>query len=92
QLADGREKVTIVIESSASYVPTKTFDSNEELAKLRAENMKYDLLDYFDKNEATKGKVTIVISKAVVQGPEYVKDRNNTEKYKPYQYVFLKTE
>lgn len=92
QLADGREKVTIVIESSASFVPTKTFDSNEELAKLRAENMKYDLLNYFDSNETTKGKVNVVISKAIVQGPEYVKDRNNTEKYKPYQYVFLKTE
>jgi hypothetical protein len=54
--------------------------------------MKYDLLNYFDSNETTKGKVNVVISKAIVQGPEYVKDRNNTEKYKPYQYVFLKTE
>lgn len=92
QLGAGREKVTITIESSASYVPTKTFNSNDELAKLRAENMKYDLLEYFDKDKSTAGKVTVVVTKAIVQGPQYENDGKNREKYRPYQYVFLKTE
>lgn len=92
QLLDGRPKITITIESSASYVPTRTYDSNEELTKLRAENMKYDLLDFFSKDKDTEGKVTVVVTKTVVQGPEYEKDSKNKEKYKPFQYVFLKTE
>lgn len=92
QLKDGREKVTVTIESSASHVPTKTFSSNEELAKLRAENMKYDLMNYFESDKATAGKVVVTVSKTLVQGPHYEQDGKRTDKYKPYQYVFLKTE
>ncbi len=92
QLADGRKKVTITIESSASYVPTKTFNSNDELAKVRGDNMKYDLLDYFESDKETAGKVVVVVTKAIVQGPAYEHDGKNREKYRPYQYVFLKTE
>ncbi|HLU86556.1 MAG TPA: hypothetical protein VKZ44_02300 [Taishania sp.] len=92
QLKNGRQKVTITIESSASTVPTKTFSSNEELAKLRAENMKYDLLEFFEKGKESTGKVTIVITQTIVQGPPYEQDFKNSEKYRPYQYVFLKTE
>lgn len=92
QLVDGRQKVTITIESSASYVPTKTFSSNDELAKLRAENMKYDLMEYFESDVKTKGKVIVVVSKAIVQGPLYEQDGKRQDKYKPFQYVFLKTE
>lgn len=92
QLESGREKITVTIESSASYVPTKTFGSNDELAKLRAENMKYDLLDYFEKNKNTAGKVIVTIAKTIVQGPAYEQDGKKQDKYKPYQYVFLKTE
>lgn len=92
QLEDGREKVTITIESSASYVPTKTFNSNDELAKLRAENMKYDLLEYFEKDKETTGKIVVSVTKAIVQGPQYEQDGKNREKYRPYQYVLLKTE
>lgn len=92
QLKDGRETVTINVYSSASYVPTKTFGTNEKLAKLRAENMKYDLVAYFEKKEEYKGKVNVVIVTTVVQGPPYERDATNKEKYFPYQYVGLKTE
>jgi tetratricopeptide (TPR) repeat protein len=92
QLENGRQKVTITIESSASQVPTKTFNSNDELARLRGENTKYDLLDFFEKDKATAGKVTVVVTKTIVQGPAYEKDYKNSDKYRPYQYVFLKTE
>ncbi len=92
QLEEGRSNITINIYSSASYVPTKTYGTNEKLTKIRAENMKYDLIAHFEKTEAYKGKVNVVIVTTVVQGPEYEKDSRNKEKYFPYQYVGLKTE
>ncbi len=92
QLKDGREKVTINIYSSASHVPTRTYKTNENLAKLRAENMKYDLISYFENKDEFKGRVNVVIVSSEVQGPEYEKDAQNKDKYKPYQYVGLKTE
>jgi len=92
QLEEGRSSITINIYSSASYVPTKTYGTNEKLTQIRAENMKYDLIAYFEKNEDFKGKVNVVIVTTIVQGPEYEKDSRNKEKYFPYQYVGLKTE
>ena len=87
-----RENVTINVYSSASHVPTKTYETNENLTRIRAENMKYDLISYFEQDERFKGRVNVVIVTAIVQGPEYIKDAGNTKKYGPYQYVGLKTE
>lgn len=87
---DGRTSITINIYSSASKVPTQTFGTNEKLAKVRAENMKYDLLDHFKKKYADK--VNIVIVSNVVDGPEYQDDAGNRRKYEPYQFVRLTTE
>lgn len=92
QLADGRESITINIYSSASSVPTKTYETNDKLAKIRAENMKSDLMSYFEKESSLKAKVNVVIVTAIVQGPNYVKDATDISKYRPYQYVGLKTE
>lgn len=92
QLEDGRQSITINIYSSASHVPTKTYGTNEKLTEIRAENMKYDLIAHFEEDEKYKGKVNVVIVTSIVQGPEYVKDATDKEKYFPYQYVGLKTE
>ncbi len=92
QLAEGREKITINVYSSASRVPTKTFASNEDLTRARAENMKYDLLSYFQSKSEFKDKVTIVVVSAIVDGPVYEKDFDKDKKYIPYQFVSLKTE
>ena len=92
QIDDGREEITINIYSSASYVPTKTYETNENLTKIRAENMKYDLIAHFEKKEKFKGKVNVVIVTAIVDGPAYEEDSKNKEKYFPFQYVGLKTE
>ena len=92
QLKDGRKEVTINIYSSASNVPTKTYETNEKLTQLRAENMKYDLIAHFEKKEEFKGKVNVVIVTAIVDGPAYEEDSKNKEKYFPFQYVGLKTE
>ncbi len=89
-LKDGRSSVTIRIVSSASKVPTQTYGTNEKLAQIRAENMKYDLLDHFKKKYADK--INVVIERSVVDGPEYQDDAENISKYEPYQFVQLKTE
>ncbi len=92
QLEKGRNTITINIYSSASTVPTKAYQSNEELTKMRAENLKYDLIAYFEENPAYKGRVNIVITSAIVDGPPYDADADKLEKYTPYQFVGLKTE
>lgn len=90
-LTKGRSTVTIVINSSASYVPTKTFVTNEKLAKSRANQMEKELNSYF-KGKGLEGKVKVKIASVVVQGPKYENDNTNTEKYREYQYIELKTE
>lgn len=92
QLKDGRSTITINIYSSASHVPTKTYETNEKLTQIRAENMKYDLTTYFEKKEEYRGRVNVVIVSAIVDGPEYTEDFKDTKKYRPYQFVGLKTE
>lgn len=92
QLEGGRERITINVYSSASNVPTKTYETNEKLTKIRAENMKYDLIEHFENDPKYKGRVNVVIVTAIVQGPEYSGDYRDKEKYFPYQYVGLKTE
>lgn len=91
QLSAGREKVTINIYSSASYVPTRTFGSNDKLAKSRANRIKNELLTYFE-SKGMKEKVTITVVSAIVQGPKYEGDFDNTAKYRDFQYIELKTE
>lgn len=92
QLEEGREQITINVYSSASHVPTKTYKTNENLTKIRAENMKYDLISHFENDPKFKGRVNVVIVSHIVQGPAYEEDSRNKEKYFPYQYVGLKTE
>lgn len=90
-LSKGRSSVTIVINSSASYVPTKTFVTNEKLAKSRANQMEKELNSYF-KGKGLEGKVKVKIASVLVQGPKYENDNANTDKYREYQYIELKTE
>ncbi|MES2800017.1 MAG: SprB repeat-containing protein [Bacteroidota bacterium] len=92
QLKDGRIKITINVYSSASQVPTTTYETNEQLTQLRAENMKYDLANYFNGSASFAGKVNVAIVTSIVDGPVYVKDFSDKKKYKPYQFVGIKTE
>jgi tetratricopeptide (TPR) repeat protein/outer membrane protein OmpA-like peptidoglycan-associated protein len=90
QLKEGRQSITIEIYASASTVPTASFKNNDLLAQKRAENIKNSLLTHFAGNP-NRGKITIEIVEAIVQGPAYTGDFDNEEKYGPYQYVALKT-
>jgi hypothetical protein len=90
QLAEGRESIAIHIFSSASYVPTETFKTNDNLARSRANRIKGELDNYFTA-KGYSAQVKIIIDGTVVQGPLYENDRNNTEKYRPFQFIDLKT-
>ncbi len=92
QIKSGRKSVTIKIHSSASTVPTQKFGTNDKLASIRAENMKYDLMAYFSKSKIADGKVNVVIVKSEVAGPTYDEDAGNEKRYRPFQFVELVTE
>ncbi len=89
QIKTGRT-VTVKIKSSASRVPTNEFASNEKLAKTRAEKIKKKLEAHF-KEQGLQDKLKVVISESFVGGPPYENDRNNKEKYQPFQYITLTT-
>ena len=80
----------IVIEASASRVPTKTFGTNENLSTQRMEDARRRLLEAVGGRgkDATKLMLEAVTHK--VQGPRYAGDFKDTGKYGKYQFVKLK--
>lgn len=86
-----RKSLVIMVESSASKVPTSTYKNNETLASLRAENIKKELESYIKANKTLKDKVTVEITKKVVDGPDYENDAFNRKKYQKFQFIYLKT-
>lgn len=84
------QKVTVDIKSSASYVPTREFGSNDQLANSRAEMIKKMLENYF-KDKGLSSKFSTVISESRVSGPLYANDPGNIKKYQPFQYIALST-
>ncbi len=81
--------VDIAIESGASKVPTKSFSSNDELARLRAYQARDLIIDELVKKGIEKTKINTRDVTYLVQGPDYKKDPYNTRLYKPFQYVKL---
>lgn len=92
QLEAGRKSITINIYSSASTVPTNKFKNNEELARLRAENIKYDLMEYIQNSTKYKAMISVVIVNSKVDGPQYENDPSNREKYRNFQFIKLVAE
>lgn len=90
QLSAGRTKVVVEVYSSASFVRTQTFGTNEKLAQSRADEIKKVVLDYFAQ-KGMKEKVSVEIVSVQVQGPKYEGDFDNQEKYGKFQYIELKT-
>ncbi len=81
------KKIVVEIEASASRVPTKTFKSNEELAKNRGEEAKSMLLKAFTDKGLNTDNITFKKVKSLVQGPKYKGDPENKDAYEKYQYV-----
>lgn len=81
--------VEIIIESSASRVPTTTFVTNNSLANKRGEDAKGKIEKSLMGVGFTNDKFKITIEPKV-QGPAYKNDfESNREEYEKYQYLKL---
>ncbi|HRO99497.1 MAG TPA: hypothetical protein PLN54_08700 [Flavobacteriales bacterium] len=80
----------VVIEASASKVPTKTFGTNENLSRQRMEDARKRLLEAVAARGADTSKLKLEAVNNLVQGPRYQGDYQNTEKYGKFQFVKLK--
>jgi tetratricopeptide (TPR) repeat protein len=80
----------IVIEASASNVPTRTYGTNEKLSNLRLEAARQRLLEAVTARGKDSSKLLLEAVNHLVQGPRYTGDFQNTEKYGKFQYVKLK--
>ena len=85
--------IKISIESSASRVPTKTYNSNDQLSKLRSEIAKKMLLQKLAQIGIEEDKVIFINLTSLVQGPSYKGDYlENKIMYEKYQYVKIYSE
>lgn len=89
-LIEKNGKANIVIEASASKVPTKTFGTNENLSRQRMEDARARLLEAVKARGKDETKLYLEAVNNLVQGPKYTGDYKNTEKYGKFQYAKLK--
>lgn len=89
-LIDKNGKANIVIEASASKVPTKTFGTNENLSRQRMEDARARLLEAVKARGKDETKLYLEAVNNLVQGPKYAGDYKNTDKYGKFQYAKLK--
>lgn len=91
KLVKANDVAYIEIESCASKVPTTTFETNENLAKLRLEDAKNKLMANLKAKGVDISKVRISSETSLVLGPEYNEDFiQNRETYEKYQYIKIK--
>ncbi|MFT7156321.1 MAG: hypothetical protein ACI8Q1_001327 [Parvicella sp.] len=81
----GQVKIELI--GSASKVPTRTFKNNENLAENRTSDAIAQLKEDLKKKGIDESKIKVIAIQSKVQGPTYVGDFKNTEKYGPHQYV-----
>lgn len=87
KIIDENGKVTIIIASSSSTVPTKKFASNDELASQRANEVKEKITSYLSSKKLNDSKINYEIS-TKVQGPAYNGDAlKNKQEYEKWQFV-----
>lgn len=85
--------VNVSIEASASRVPTSSFPSNDELAKVRAQNFKKQLLKDLKKSGIKETSVKFININSSVNGPAYTDDFDSrSEAYGKFQFVKARAE
>lgn len=90
KLINEKGEARVVVEASASKVPTKTFGTNDNLSRQRMEDARKRLVEAVQARGADPNKLMLEAVNHLVQGPRYLGDYQNTEKYGKYQYVKLK--
>ncbi|MCW5898315.1 MAG: PD40 domain-containing protein [Flavobacteriales bacterium] len=89
-LIEKNGQARVVIEGSASKVPTRTFGTNENLSRQRMEDARKRLVEAVSARGLDPNKLMLEAVNNLVQGPRYVGDYQDTEKYGKFQYVKLK--
>ncbi|MBL7963261.1 MAG: PD40 domain-containing protein [Flavobacteriales bacterium] len=89
-LLEKNGKANVVIEASASHVPTKTFGSNENLSTARMEDARKRLIEAVQARGKDPANIFLEAVNHLVQGPKYNGDWKDTEKYGRFQYAKLK--
>lgn len=89
-LIDKNGRANVVIEASASKVPTKTYGTNEVLSRKRMEDARTRLLEAVKARGKDETKLYLEAVNNLVQGPKYAGDFKNTGKYEKFQYARLK--
>lgn len=80
--------ININLVSSASQVPTRAYTSNKELATLRSDKAKEQLIEALKNKGVEVSKITFVKVKSYVSGPQYNIDYNiNKGEYEKHQFV-----
>ncbi len=80
--------ISIVIESSASRVPTKSTGGNKELSITRNNKIRDQLKKALSDNGVSENKIVVTKVKTVVDGPAYKNDYlKNKAEYEKYQYI-----
>ncbi|MEM7162896.1 MAG: hypothetical protein AAF487_10725 [Bacteroidota bacterium] len=87
EIVSAKGTVDILIEGAASRVPTKTWGTNDKLAKARAEKGRDNLIASLNAKGIDTSKINIISVDSSVQGPTYKGDYKNIEKYTKYQYL-----
>lgn len=90
ELIDSKGKANIVIEASASKVPTRTYGSNKKLSDLRMDDAKKRLIEAVAARGKDTNALLLEAVNSLVQGPAYKGDYQETDKYGKFQYVKLK--
>lgn len=85
-------RVDVRIESSASKVPTQTFENNTVLAQSRANEAKELFLKKTKANGIEVSDLRFVKIDVNVSGTEYAGDYQNKSKYRKHQYVKIMVE
>lgn len=81
-------KVEIVIEASASRVPTTTFKTNDKLSRARSAETREKLDEALRAKGASMANIKYTRINSLVQGPRYNNDyQENRAEYGKYQYV-----
>jgi tetratricopeptide (TPR) repeat protein len=83
-------EVKVVVEASASHVPTKTYSTNDNLSGMRMEAARQALVGAVRAVGLDPNNLKLEALTHLVQGPQYAKDPLNTAKYGKFQYVKLK--
>ncbi|MFT3885177.1 MAG: hypothetical protein QM724_07045 [Flavobacteriales bacterium] len=89
-LIEKNGEARVVIEASASKVPTKTYGTNENLSRQRMEDARQRLVEAVKARGKDPNALRLEAVNSLVQGPKYLGDYKNTEKYGKFQYAKLK--